>query len=80
MIGGKSVRLKVGNKFMRKLKFVKSKLKYWNKVAFGDLREKKKFILSDLGIIDLIEQEGNLNLDLVSTLRRREQDDLLLKE
>ncbi|RVW68278.1 hypothetical protein CK203_063588 [Vitis vinifera] len=30
-----------GHKFMRKLKFVKSKLKDWNKVAFGDLREEK---------------------------------------
>ncbi|RVW93473.1 hypothetical protein CK203_035098 [Vitis vinifera] len=28
-----------GHKFMRKLNFIKSKLKYWNKVAFGDLRE-----------------------------------------
>ena len=67
---------------MRKLKFVKSKLKDWNKVAFGELRERKNFILSDLGRIDLIEQEGNLNLDLVSkrTLRRREVEDLLLKE
>ena len=67
---------------MRKLKFVKSKLKDWNIVAFGDLRERKKHILSDLGRIDLIEREGNLNLDLVSerTLRRREPDDLLLKE
>ncbi|RVW38699.1 hypothetical protein CK203_077511 [Vitis vinifera] len=37
-----------GHKFMRKLKFVKSKLKDWNKVAFGDLRERKNFILSDL--------------------------------
>ena len=51
-------------------------------MAFGDLRERKKHILSDLGRIDLIEQEWNLNLDLVSerTLRRREPDDLLLKE
>ena len=51
-------------------------------MAFGDLRERKKHILSDLGRIDLIEQEGNLNLDLVSerTLRRRELEDLLLKE
>ena len=41
MIGGKSVRLKVGKvtSFMRKLKFVKSKLKDWNKVTFGDLKE-----------------------------------------
>ena len=51
-------------------------------MAFGDLREREKHILSDLGRIDLIEQEGNLNLDLVSerTLRRKEQEDLLLKE
>ena len=28
-----------GHKFMRKLKFVKSKLKDWNKVTFGDLKE-----------------------------------------
>ena len=28
-----------GHKFIKKLKFIKSKLKYWNKVAFGDLRE-----------------------------------------
>ena len=67
---------------MRKLKFVKSKLKDWNIVAFENLRERKKLILSNLGRIDLIEQEENLNLDLVSerTLRRREPDDLLLKE
>ena len=37
---------------------------------------------SDLGRIDRIEQEGNLNLDLVSerTLKRKELEDLLLKE
>ncbi|RVX07687.1 hypothetical protein CK203_021949 [Vitis vinifera] len=51
-----------GHKFMRKLKFIKSKLKEWNIVAFGDLRERKKHILSELGRIDLIEQEGNLIL------------------
>ncbi|KAJ9680549.1 hypothetical protein PVL29_019768 [Vitis rotundifolia] len=71
-----------GHKFMRKLKIVKSKLKEWNKVAFGDLRERKNLILSDLGRIDLIEQEGNLNSDLVSerNSRRRELEDVLLKE
>ena len=39
-------------------------------------------MLSDLGRIDLIEQEGNLNLDMVSerTLKRKELEDLLLKE
>ena len=46
---------------MRKLKFFKSKLKDWNKVAFRDLRERKNSFLSNLGRIDLIEQEGNLN-------------------
>ncbi|WKA09802.1 hypothetical protein VitviT2T_027421 [Vitis vinifera] len=71
-----------GHKFMRKLKFIKSKLKEWNIVVFGDLRERKKHILTDLGRIDRIEQEGNLNLDLVSerTLRRKGLEDLLLKE
>ncbi|RVW25910.1 putative mitochondrial protein [Vitis vinifera] len=68
-----------GHKFMRKLKFIKSKLKEWNIVAFGDLRERKKHILSDLGRIDRIEQEGNLNLDLVSerTLGRKELENLV---
>ena len=50
---------------MKKLKFVKSMLKDWNKVAFGDLRERKNSILSDLGRIDLFEQEGNLNHELL---------------
>ena len=50
-------------------------------MAFGDLRERKFFILSDLGRIDLIEQEGNLNLDLLSerTLRRRELRGFVIK-
>ncbi|RVW54885.1 Transposon TX1 uncharacterized 149 kDa protein [Vitis vinifera] len=70
------------HKFMRKLKFIKSKLKEWNTRVFGDLRERKKHILTDLGRIDRIEQEGNLNLELVSEriLRRKELEDLLLKE
>ncbi|RVX16267.1 putative mitochondrial protein [Vitis vinifera] len=82
--GGKSVRFEgwEGHKFMRKLKFIKSKLKEWNTRVFGDLRERKKHILTDLGRIDRIEQEGNLNLELVSEriLRRKELEDLLLKE
>ncbi|RVW37380.1 hypothetical protein CK203_087736 [Vitis vinifera] len=71
-----------GHKFMRKLKFIKSKLKEWNTRVFGDLRERKKHILTDLGRIDRIEQEGNLNLEVVSEriLRRKELEDLLLKE
>ena len=71
-----------GHKFMRKVKFVKSKLKDWNKVAFGDSRERKNSIISDLGRIDLFEQEGNLNHDLLSerTLKRKELEELWLKE
>ncbi|RVX05721.1 Transposon TX1 uncharacterized 149 kDa protein [Vitis vinifera] len=71
-----------GHKFMRKLKFVKLKLKEWNIMTFGDLKERKKLILTDLSRIDLIEQEGNLNPDLVleRTLRRKELEDVLLKE
>ena len=31
-----------GHKFMKKLQFVKAKLKVWNKVTFGELNERKK--------------------------------------
>ena len=31
-----------GHKFMRRLQFVKAKLKEWNKVSFGELNERKK--------------------------------------
>ena len=40
---------------MKKLQFVKSKLKEWNKVSFRDLKEKKKNILLD--IVGLAEKE-----------------------
>ena len=43
------------HKFMKKLQFVKSKLKEWNKVSFRDLKEKKKNILLD--IVGLAEKE-----------------------
>ncbi|RVW49919.1 Transposon TX1 uncharacterized 149 kDa protein [Vitis vinifera] len=45
-----------GHKFMRRLQFVKAKLKEWNKVSFGELNEKKKSILNDLANFDAIEQ------------------------
>ena len=44
---------------MRKLKFVKSKLKIWNKAVFGDLKERKLTIILDIEKIDLLEQEGS---------------------
>ncbi|RVW15385.1 putative ribonuclease H protein [Vitis vinifera] len=62
-----------GHKFMRKLKFIKSKLKEWNTRVFGDLRERKKHILTDLGRIDRIEQEGNLNLELSGHWKKKQE-------
>ena len=41
---------------MRKLQFVKSKLKYWNKVSFGELNERKKSILNEIANFDVIKQ------------------------
>ena len=49
-----------GHKFMRKLKFVKSKLKIWNKAVFGDLKERKLAIILDIEKIDLLEQEESI--------------------
>lgn len=42
---------------MKKLTFVKSKLKYWNRASFGNLKEKKKNILLDIAKIDNNKQE-----------------------
>ena len=47
-----------GHKFMRRLQYVKAKLKEWNKFSFGELNEKKKSILNDLANFDAIEQVG----------------------
>lgn len=53
------------HKFMRKLQFVKSKLKEWNKEYFGELNERKKSIRNDIASIDAIKQEGNLSPKLL---------------
>ncbi|RVW90395.1 hypothetical protein CK203_045762 [Vitis vinifera] len=37
-----------GHKFMRRLQYVKAKLKEWNKFSFGELKEKKKRELEEL--------------------------------
>ena len=50
---------------MRKLQFVKSKLKEWNKEYFGELNERKKSIRNDIASIDAIKQEGNLSPKLL---------------
>ena len=67
---------------MRKLKFVKSKLKIWNKVVFGDLKERKLAIILDIEKIDLLKQEGSITQDLFAlrNLRKKELGDVLLNE
>ena len=70
-----------GHKFMRKLQFVKVKLKEWNKEFFGVLKERKKSILSDIANID-VEQEGVLSSELSTqrALRKGELEELVLRE
>ncbi|RVW46701.1 hypothetical protein CK203_113650 [Vitis vinifera] len=51
---------------MRKLQFVKAKLKYWNKNTFGMLKEREKTILDEIANIDANEQEGVLFSDLAT--------------
>ena len=67
---------------MRKLQFMKAKLKAWSRDVFGDLKEEKNNILLDISRIDSIEQEGNLTHDLylLRASRKRELETLLLKE
>ena len=51
---------------MRKLQFVKAKLKDWNKNTFGMLKEREKTILDEIANIDANEQEGVLFSDLAT--------------
>ncbi|KAJ9675680.1 hypothetical protein PVL29_024549 [Vitis rotundifolia] len=71
-----------GHKFMRKLQFIKAKLKYWNKNTFGMLKERKKIILDEIANIDAIEHEGVLSSDLSAqrVLRKGELEELILRE
>ncbi|RVW28352.1 hypothetical protein CK203_099757 [Vitis vinifera] len=71
-----------GHKFMRKLQFVKDKLKEWNKASFGELNERKKCILFELANFDSIEQEGGLTSKLLiqRALRKGELEELILRE
>ncbi|RVW81815.1 Transposon TX1 uncharacterized 149 kDa protein [Vitis vinifera] len=71
-----------GHKFMRRLQFVKAKLKEWNKLSFGELNEKKKSILNDLANFDAIEQDGGLTSELLDqrALRKGELEELILRE
>ena len=67
---------------MRKLLFVKAKLKEWNKASFGELNERKKSILFDLANFDTMEQEGGLSPELLvqRALRKGELEELILRE
>ena len=71
-----------GHKFMRKLQFVKAKLKDWNKNTFGMLKERKKSISDEIANIDAIEQEGALSSDLAAqrAIRKGELEELILRE
>ena len=67
---------------MRKLQFVKAKLKDWNKNTFGLLKERKKSISDEIANIDAIEQEGALSSDLAAqrAIRKGELEELSLRE
>ena len=67
---------------MKKLQFVKAKLKEWNKNTFGLLKERKKTILDEIANIDVIEQEGVLSSDPAAQRieRKRELEELILRE
>ncbi|RVW39477.1 Transposon TX1 uncharacterized 149 kDa protein [Vitis vinifera] len=71
-----------GHKFMRKLQFVKAKLKEWNKTSFGELSKKKKDILAVLANFDSLEQEGGLSHELLvqRALSKGELEELILRE
>ena len=67
---------------MRKLQFVKAKLKGWNKDSFGKLKEMKKNILNEITNIDVVEQEKVLSseLSVQRALRKWGLEELILRE
>ncbi|RVW90400.1 Transposon TX1 uncharacterized 149 kDa protein [Vitis vinifera] len=71
-----------GHKFMRKLQFVKAKLKEWNKTSFGELSKKKKDILAVLANFDSLEQEGGLSHERLvqRAFSKGELEELILRE
>ncbi|KAJ9701108.1 hypothetical protein PVL29_006452 [Vitis rotundifolia] len=71
-----------GHKFMKRLQFVKAKLKEWNRNTFGMLKERKKTILDEIANIDVMEQEGVLSLDLSAqrVIRKGELEEVILME
>ena len=67
---------------MRKLQYVKAKLKDWNKDTFGVLKERKQSILEEIVNIDAVEQEEVLSSELSAqrALRKGELEELILRE
>ena len=67
---------------MRKLQFLKAKLKDWNENTFGLLKERKKTILDEIANIDANEQEGVLSSDLVvqRAVRKGELEEIILRK
>ena len=66
---------------MRKLQFLRAKLKEWNKTSFGDLIERKKSILNEIANFDVIEQGGGLTSELLvqRALRKGELEELIFE-
>lgn len=52
-------------KFMKKLKFVKEKLRIWNRDVFGDTRIRKRDDIQVLDVLDKIESGDGLVEDHV---------------
>ena len=71
-----------GFKFMKKLKYIKEKIRTWNKEVFGDIRVKKREILHELEVLDRLESEGGLVEDqgVRMVALRNELDEVLSRE
>ena len=67
---------------MKRLQYVKSKLKRMDKVVFEQLKERKKNTIRDVINIDASEQEGDLSPKLLAlkASRKGEMEELLLSK
>ncbi|RVW70629.1 hypothetical protein CK203_056510 [Vitis vinifera] len=70
------------HRFMKRLQYVKSKLKRMDKVVFEQLKERKKNTIRDVINIDASEQEGDLSPKLLAlkASRKGEMEELLLSK
>ncbi|RVW64320.1 hypothetical protein CK203_047007 [Vitis vinifera] len=70
-----------GHKFMRKLQFVKAKLKEWNKESFGVLKEGKKHNFVILLTLMLLSKKGFFLLNFhTKSFEKGELEELILRE